>query len=72
MWELTLPQLTLYLKKCRKQREFTIKVHSAAYSGLFGGAGEVESNSSTDAETGDGEYEELDEEGLDFLAQVLG
>lgn len=76
VWELTLPQLNYYLKKCHKHIEFTVKVHSMAFSGLFG-SGSSSRESQGDAYiNGDGKevidgYEVADSDDMEWLAGIL-
>jgi hypothetical protein len=58
---LTLPQLNYYLQKCHKHVEFTVKVHSLGFSGLFGGTG----GGSSDTQPQKGTY--INEEGREVI-----
>lgn len=74
MWDLTLPQLNYYLRKCRKHVEFTVKVQTLSFSGLFGGAGTSEPTTTTTSNNGkeiiDG-YEVANLSDIDFFASLL-
>ncbi len=74
IWNLTLPQLELYMGKIGEHIDFTVKVHSLGMLGLFGGSPEPEQS---DVEIPDNTehingYKVLDSvEDLDFLASML-
>lgn len=75
IWDLTLPQLNYYLKKCHKHIEFTVKVHSMSFTGLFGGglAQAAEQNNlkhSDGKEVIDG-YEVANADDMEWLAGIL-
>lgn len=78
VWELTLPQLNYYLKKCRKHIEFTVKVHTmSSYSGLFGGSVPTTNEKSGTYVNNDGKevvdgYEVADAEDMEWLSSILG
>jgi hypothetical protein len=76
VWELTLPQLNYYLKKCHKHIEFTVKVHSMSFSGLFGGGGSAPSEQKGTYVNEDGKqvvdgYEVADTNDMEWLASIL-
>lgn len=78
IWELTLPQLNYYLKKCYKHIEFTVKVNTMGFTGLFGGLStSTESAEQKGAyinedgkEVVDG-YEVADTSDMEWLAGIL-
>lgn len=76
VWELTLPQLNYYLKKCHKHIEFTVKVHSMSFSGLFGGGGAKSEPTDGTYINEDGKqviegYEVADADDMEWLAGLL-
>lgn len=76
VWELTLPQLNYYLKKCHKHIEFTVKVHSMAFSGLFGSGSSFRESQGDVYNNGDGKevidgYEVADSDDMEWLAGIL-
>lgn len=79
VWELTLPQLSYYLKKCHKHIQFTVKVQTMSFSGLFGGGGGGQSEPTEQKGTyvnEDGKqiedgYEVADVEDMEWLAGIL-
>lgn len=63
------------MKKCRKHIEFTVKVHSMSFAGLFGGGSSNEQQKGTyinenGKEVIDG-YEVADAEDIEWLAGIL-
>lgn len=70
VWELTIPQLNYYLNKCNEHIEFTIKVQTMSFSGLFGS--DVSSNSGAVPHASDaGLYKEATAEDMEWLASIL-
>ncbi|GAA0376746.1 hypothetical protein [Bacillus horti] len=69
VWQLTIPQLNYYLRKCNEHIEFTIKVHSMSYMGLFGSASS--SNTSSSAIGDSGSYNEATAEDMEWLSSIL-
>ncbi|AHC19017.1 hypothetical protein MHB54_05920 [Paenibacillus sp. FSL M7-0802] len=67
-----------YLEQCHDHIEFTIKVSSLSFDGLFRGTGESVSDAPTGREEvrEDGNYLDgykiADEEDMEFLANMLG
>ncbi len=61
IYEYTLPQITELMKHTNKHIQFQIKVVQAPLMAMFGGGGGEE----------DGDYSEIDDEGLSLLAGVL-
>lgn len=75
IWNLTLPQLELYLGKIGEHIDFTVKVSSMGMAGLFGGTA-ASTRTGTVERREDGEqiegYKVVDNiEDLEFLGQLL-
>ncbi|AHX17911.1 hypothetical protein CN917_03795 [Bacillus thuringiensis] len=75
IWDLTLPQLNYYLKKCHKHIEFTVKVHSMSFTGLFGG-GSAQATEQDNLKHSDGKevidgYEVANADDMEWLAGIL-
>lgn len=73
MWELTIPQLNYYLKQCNEHIEFTIKVHSFSFGGLFGGSAEPanKEQSQLKESANDHDYQAATDEDMKWLASIL-
>ncbi|OMQ06808.1 hypothetical protein BXO87_02035 [Bacillus sp. GZB] len=68
--------MNYYLKKCRKHIEFTVKVNSMAFSGLFGGGSSNSTEQTGTYVNEDGKqvidgYEVADVEDMEWLASIL-
>ncbi|ALA07164.1 hypothetical protein SECTIM467_34 [Brevibacillus phage SecTim467] len=74
VWGLTLPQLGYYLEQCSEHIEFTVKISTMSFGGLFGGFGGGTEPSSEEAKA-DGTYVDgykvADEEDMDWLSSIL-
>lgn len=68
IWKLTLPQLSYYLKRCKKHIEFTVKIQPMGM-GIFGGLGGIEDTSQKE-DIDDG-YKEATEEDIEWLSRIL-
>lgn len=71
---MTLPQLGYYLEQCNEHIQFTIKVSTMSFGGMFGG-GVPADESSGEEKRADGDYVDgykvADAEDMNFLAQLL-
>ena len=71
VWDLTLPQLNYYLKKCNEHIEFTIKVQTMSLGSIYGGGGsETTDTNDNDSETEDG-YKVATPEDMEWLSSIL-
>lgn len=68
VWDLTIPQLNYYLKKCNEHIDFTVKVQTMSFYNLF--PSDDDGSGTEVAQTDDG-YKEATAEDMEWLASIL-
>ena len=79
IWNLTLPQVHYYMKKCNEHIEFNIRVSTMSFGAMFGGGGGSQSEGEEEDQDPNAEYENhegkdykvADEEDMEWLSKIL-